>query len=764
MLAFDTRIDFAAELEISRTTVQNFFAGKPIGRENFHKICRRLGLPWQEIAQLPQDPMGDRSPASSCNNSELVETLRRQQNARIQHQCGTVRVLDMCCPTDLNQIYTDVKVLEQVSARQRKEVEQLWRACTSWGSDRPNLNQLAEEGLLGRQAVERYSKLMVLGKPGAGKTTFLKYIALECTNGQLYPQSIPVFVSLRDFAEAESQPSLLSYLSWQLATDGIVEPKFLQGLLQEGKFLLLLDGLDEVRELDSKRTCLAIDRFAARYPKNRYIITCRLAARDFTFEQFTEVEIADFDWQQIETFARRWFCCDRADKAKVFIEKLRANHSIRELSSNPLLLTLLCLAFEETRDFPQQRSQLYKEGLEVLLETWDANRYIEREQVHQELSLPYKEELLAQIALASLQQGRYLFPQPELEDYISAYIARLQGDNDQGGGHLDGKAVLKSIEAQHGLLVERAKGVYSFSHLTFHEYFAARAIAGSFESVSLLQGEGGANQSWREALLLAGEMVPCGDSLVLQLKQQIDSFAASHSCLQATLACIADQTQGKASDYEPATLRAFYLDLFCSLAIELDLGSILTSLFKFDPAWVSQLDFDRHVTYSLVTALNIDRHLTLNLDLAIGFGFDLAYALDTRIIFDPNLNAAFGGQVFDHPQLREALDNLTAQLPNPSSKEAELWQWWQECGLPWAQQLKAIEDEYCARGDWWRLSRDAAVVLRQYHEMNRLLVEFLRSRNCHLSSQICREIEGSLLLPIALGESSPHCCPISNCY
>ena len=42
VLAFPTKVDLAADLEISRATLQKFFAGKPVGRENFHHICQKL--------------------------------------------------------------------------------------------------------------------------------------------------------------------------------------------------------------------------------------------------------------------------------------------------------------------------------------------------------------------------------------------------------------------------------------------------------------------------------------------------------------------------------------------------------------------------------------------------------------------------------------------------------------------------------------------------------------------------------------------------
>ena len=84
----------------------------------------------------------------------------------------------------------------------------------------------------GLQAVEQYPKLMILGKPGAGKTTFLKHLAIQCVEGRFKPKLVPLFVTLKDFAEAPGQPSLLEYLV-QLFVNYGVEPdtKVKKGLM-----------------------------------------------------------------------------------------------------------------------------------------------------------------------------------------------------------------------------------------------------------------------------------------------------------------------------------------------------------------------------------------------------------------------------------------------------------------------------------------------------------------------------------------------------
>ena len=132
--------------------------------------------------------------------------------------------------------------------------------------------------------------------------------------------------------------------------------------------------------------------------------------------------------------------------------------------------------FEQSADFPlSNRSELYKEGLELLLKKWDVSKNIERSQIYKKLSVQQKENLLSQIALTTFSRGIYFFKQKELEQYIADYSRNIPGvSTDISALQCDSEAVLKSIEAQHGLLVERARGIYSFSHLTFHEYSTAR--------------------------------------------------------------------------------------------------------------------------------------------------------------------------------------------------------------------------------------------------------------------------------------------------
>ena len=739
VLIFATKIDFAAELEISRATVQNFFAGKPVGRENFHKICQKLELPWREIADLPEEPevaAAHQDNQSSWDLEALVQEVRHKGSASIQQKCGMMRVLDMSQPIGLNDIYTDVNVLEKISGRRRLEVADLLKVSVADEFERPGLGRIAQERVSGLEAVKKYANLIVLGKPGAGKTTFLKHVAIQCSLGTLQANKVPIFITLKDFAETEHSPSLLEYIKGEFAGYGVSDPTVAEQIFGHGQALVLLDGLDEVRETDCYRVMHEVRNFSQKYHLNHFVLTCRIATREYTLEQFTEVEVADFDRVQIANFATKWFSLKDPAKSSTFIQKLQQHRPIQELATNPLLLTLLCLMFEESADFPSNRSELYKEGLNVLLRKWDAKRNIEREQVYKKLSVQHKEDLLGQIALMTFQRGDYFFRQKELEQHIADYIRNLPGISTQTEAlQLDSEAVLKSIEAQHGLLVERARGIYSFSHLTFHEYFAAKEIVASSDPQALETAlkqltSRITNKRWREVFLLSVGMLGNADYLLQLMKQQIDLLLAQDKHLQAFLNWLSQKCCTVSTPYKRVTVRAFYLDLTLSRDLILVSGV---------------LDLTRTLDPTLALARNF------TCDFALDHALDRVLALALADAFEPKLVLK---NVLEHirdpahalaPELDGTVQQLQEQLPDADKDRKVFQAWWIANGQAWTERLRAVMISHRNIGHDWEFTKQQQDKLRQYCDTNKLLVDCLNS-DCYVTRAVREEIEETLLL------------------
>lgn len=727
ILSYASKTQLADELEISRATVQKFFAGKPVGRENFHKICQKLELPWQEITNLAEDIKAQFQqvidPNNACNVDLLVEEVRQKGRASIQQRCGMMRVLDMSHPIELNDIYTNINILEKITGRRRLKIADLLKTDDSDEFERPRLGTVFEQRVSALEAVKKYSKLLILGKPGAGKTIFLKYLAIQCSLGNVISNFVPIFIRLKDFAETVEQPSLLRYINDQFANHGVKDTTA-QQILSQGRALILLEGLDQVPETDEERVWQELRNFFAKFHSNHFVITCRIAARECTFEQFTEVEIADFDDEQIATFATNWFGDKDTIKGNKFIKKLKQNPPLQELASNPLLLTLLCLIFEEAANFPVSRAELYQEALNILLKKWDAKRNIERSP-SQKLSVHQKEDLLSQIARISFEQRDYCFRTQELKQHISDYIRNLPGiDSDIETLQLDSELVLKSFEAHHGVLVEHARGIYSFSHLTFQEYLTAKEIITSSNpqalELALTQLVSHITEKrWREVFLLTTNMLQNSDYLIQLAKQQVDNLISQDKYLQKFLIWLNQKSRAVNVTYKLVAVRAFYLDI--SLGLDLILNSDLSLALKLDP------------TFSL------DLEINLELDRELNFAFSLArepqYTLART--FDLSLDC----------ELQYSLQYLKEQLPNYNEGRESFNTWWKVDGKAWAEQLKNVQVNYYDSNHTWQFNAQQMKALQEYHNANNLLVDCLNA--CYITHAVRDEIEETLLLAIA---------------
>ncbi|MDJ0732930.1 MAG: hypothetical protein QNJ47_02415 [Nostocaceae cyanobacterium] len=328
--------------------------------------------------------------------------------------------------------------------------------------------------------------------------------------------------------------------------------------------------------------------------------------------------------------------------------------------------------------------------------------------------------------MTTFEKGDYFFKQKIAEQYIIEYIRNLPDANtDEEALQLDSEKVLKSIEAQHGLLVERAKGIYSFSHLTFHEYFTAREfVVGKQSSAEALQNLVSymMGKRWREVFLLAVGMSPNADSLLLLMKEKVDGLLANDEKLQQYLVWVNLKSLAVDVPYKPAAVRAFYFSLSLDLSFSLSLNLFLELSLSFFQV--------------LSLSLSLLRVLSLSLSLSLDLYFDLDFHLSRILYFD--LDA----------ELKQALQQLKEQLTDKIQDETKFKAWWKANGQAWTEQLRSAMIKYRNIGHDWQLSKQQKELLNQYYDANKFLVECLNS-DCYVSREVRQEIEDTLLLPIA---------------
>ncbi|MCB8748449.1 NACHT domain-containing protein [Rhodoferax sp. U2-2l] len=487
-----------------------------------------VGFDWSTLAdsafdatiEFAKEEAGDLAEFAKAQLRDKWKTLdwkglQSKYKSNLLDALSTTKILGNPTPIKIETIYTDCFVFDRPSA------------LTYFSGD---IRSLEKNDQLPRNEVDRLSalevaltgeSLFILGKPGAGKTTFLKYLAILACKNEI--NKSPIFIPLKEWSD--SNLPIEKFISNQFDLCGFpkAEP-FVTALLSKGNALVLLDGLDEVNEEGGKRnqTIKEVVNLSLKYRKCQFCLTCRTAATDYSFERFKYLEVADFTENQKLSFIRQWYG-SKSGQLDRFLTGWNevSNAGIRDLGRTPLLITLLCLAFDETLQFPTRQVDLYREAIDALLRKWDSSRLIGRDGFYKNLSFSRREHLLEYIAAHFYFNSQTIFPRKNIEHYILDFLNRLP--DKEKSGKSDAAIVLKQIEAQHGLLVERAKDIYSFSHLTIQEYFTASYIAQSNDN-KILEGTVEValkDQKWREVILYTVALLPSADPILKKMVSKL---------------------------------------------------------------------------------------------------------------------------------------------------------------------------------------------------------------------------------------------------
>ncbi|MEM8807097.1 MAG: HEAT repeat domain-containing protein [Cyanobacteria bacterium P01_G01_bin.38] len=373
--------------------------------------------------------------------------------------------------------------------------------------DKPTQQSISAEKLFESESKRR---VVILGAPGAGKTTLINYLVVTAAARHFAQNSseahtlaglgsyFPILIRIRDLARYP-ELSVLDFLKQFVETDlnlDAIPTGFFEHWLKTGQALILLDGLDEVADNAQRRKVVEkIETFLSTCDGCPAIITSRPAGyRDdyFSRDDYPHYELLPFDDDKIETFITHWYDSrvdleSERERRKASLRKaLDAKPRIKRLARNPLLLTIIALIHRYKANLPKQRHELYNSAVETLISTWDEDKELTMRPVLKYLDIRDIRRLMKQLAYWIHTQGSVedaengtQIDRDMLIRQLGKFIKEIKASEnlqlyqakEEATAFLD-----QIIKDRAGLLSQQGQNRYAFVHKTFQEYLCAQEI------------------------------------------------------------------------------------------------------------------------------------------------------------------------------------------------------------------------------------------------------------------------------------------------
>ena len=384
-----------------------------------------------------------------------------------------INILGMSEPIELIDIYSPTKISTSIHRRLYK---QDWRDI----NDKRKISKVKQsyKNINALDYIEEHRKVIILGAPGAGKTTFSKYFTLANIDDLIFQKSklksryFPFYISLPSYSEISDDKTIEEYIYEKLITITDEHAKtFVKKKMKQKDTIILLDSLDEVPREKKEQIINKINDFCNNHINIKIVVSCRVSDYNGELNAFNEVEIARLSNEAITKIIKAWFKKE-SQKAKKLLSHLNSDDDVYSLTETPLLLSLVCIQFNHDLNIPNRKTELYRRCIEALLRTWDTSRNFRRDTIFTALSDDRKEKIFEHIAYEFIKNDfSFLFKKDELIYKISEKLEQYtEIKND------DAIDVLSEIEKHHGILEQYSAEAYFFSHPSFQEYFTAKAI------------------------------------------------------------------------------------------------------------------------------------------------------------------------------------------------------------------------------------------------------------------------------------------------
>lgn len=360
------------------------------------------------------------------------------------------------------------------------------------------------------EALKRSNRLLFLGGAGSGKTTLLKWLSRGIIKNNLqglHNDKIPLFIKLRDYSHKELPPLTDIPYEYFNNLDNLGPREWIRTQIKNSNVMLLIDGIDELdiknrnKFYDWLDSILKLHNDMSIIMSSRYYALDEIENRSIDFHKLTILPLSSI---QVEKLITQWFISmiDDKDERDLYISKLlqkiRQSNQLKKLATNPLLCSMICaLYLDSNENIPDDRIQLYKECIDMLLEKRDVERGILHEEKFPNLSLRLKTKIISSIAYWYSKNGESEVNKVLLLDKIGHIIQNYSNDISSTAPSV----ILDYFTNRTSILRYTTESTIDFPHKTFQEYLSAIEVNSEHDFKLMLTKKN--EDYWREIIILA---------------------------------------------------------------------------------------------------------------------------------------------------------------------------------------------------------------------------------------------------------------------